>query len=200
MKEPAFYFDFRDPWSYLVAESILGGLPVAAPWMPIDSLQLAEGCAWSRAATDGTDLDSLKSEFEQAAKIADLQQVRWPKRFPFDSTDALVAAWHAKSIGRSVGYSLPAFRQAFAGGHDLQLEQTILIAASAAEIHPRSVTQALSRQTIKDQLQDATDQAIELGVRSVPAIWTGERVIHGPNCLSEAYDELSTSKSNPKSS
>ena len=54
----------------------------------------------------------------------------------------MLAATYAKQVGRTVAFSLAAFRQAFAGGRDLGDTDTVLIAAAACEMHPAAVLRA----------------------------------------------------------
>jgi len=85
---------------------------------------------------------------------------------------ALRAATYAKQIGRAVAFSLAAFRQAYAGGADLGDADVVLIAASACEMHPRAVLQALERDAVGRALHEATAQAVARGVQSAPTVWT----------------------------
>jgi 2-hydroxychromene-2-carboxylate isomerase len=185
---PAFFFDFGDPESYLAAERVLRTLPVATPWVPIDSSQLPER-TWGgfRCAEDEA---AARERIEAGAAGYGLQPVVWPPVVPPDTRKALLAAWYAKGIGRVVSFSLPAFRQAFAGGHDLGTETPVLLAASACEMHPRAIVQAFERPVIAAALDGATDRAIAAGVRRVPAIWTGDRVFHGDDGVDEAAAHL----------
>lgn len=186
---PAFYYDFRDPWSYLAAERVLHTLPVATPWVPIDASRLPGPHAWEGFRCE-TDRDAARERVEAIAAERGLQPVRWPVELPFDSRLALLAAWYAKGIGRVVSFSLPAFRQAFAGGHDLAHETYVLLAASACEMHPRAVVQAFGRPSVAAELDAATDRAIARGVTTVPAVWTGDRVFHGDDQLDAAAAHL----------
>jgi len=186
---PAFYFDFRDPESYLAAERVLRTLPVATPWVPVDAARLPGPHAWEgfRCAADE---QAARERVARRAAERGLQPVVWPAEVPFDSTRALRAAWYAKELGRVVSFSLPAFRQAYAGGHDLGSETFVLIAASAAEMHPRAISQALTREPVAAALAVATERAIARGVRTTPAIWTGDRVFHGDDGVDEAAARL----------
>jgi 2-hydroxychromene-2-carboxylate isomerase len=109
------------------------------------------------------------ADLELRARVAGLQPVRWPEPFPFDSDLALRAAAYAKSIGRVVAFTLAAFRQAYAGGHVLD-ETYVLISASACEMHPRAVLQALKSDRVGAQLDAFTERALARGVRDVPAV------------------------------
>lgn len=160
----AFYFDFASPEAYLAAERVLQTLPYAAEWIPIRSPR--EWAVFRCAEEERI----ARSEVERRATARALQAVRWPPAF--ESELALRAATYAKQIGRVVAFSLAAFRQAYAGGHDLGDQDVVLIAASACEMHPRAVLQALERDAVARALDQATALAAERGVLDVPAVWT----------------------------
>jgi 2-hydroxychromene-2-carboxylate isomerase len=175
-EQPAFfYFDLADPWSYMVAERILGVFPVICEWQPVHGPQLG----WRPPAIDGDGL---------AAAIAGhhLQPLRLPRAWPPDSRRAMLAATFAKSGGKTVSFSLAAFRQAFAGGRDLADEATVLLAAAACEMHPRAVLKAIEMRSVSDSLARAGDQALTAGVRTLPAIQVGDEVFACADALDRA--------------
>ena len=102
----------------------------------------------------------------------------------------MLAATYAKQAGRTVAFSLAAFRQAFAGGRDLGDLDTVLIAAAACEMHPTAVLKALEMRTVTRALDRATARARDAGVRSLPAIEVDGRVFDGPDALGEAVAVL----------
>jgi 2-hydroxychromene-2-carboxylate isomerase len=173
----AFYFDFASPEAYLASERVLGLLPFAAEWVPIRAPR-----AWSDGFRCAEEAAIARSEIERTAAQRMLQGVRWPPEF--DSELALRAATFAKQIGRVVAFSLAAFRQAYAGGADLGDTDVVLIAASACEMHPRAVLQALERDAIGRALDEATAEAVARGVADVPAVWTPDgRLLSGDAAL-----------------
>jgi len=160
----AFYFDFASPDAYLAAERVIQTLPFAAEWVPIRAPRAWDDgfrCAEERAIAEG--------EIERVAASRSLQAVRWPPAF--DSELALRAATYAKQIGRAVAFSLAAFRQAYAGGADLGDPDVVLIAASACEMHPRAVLQAIERDPVARALDAATAEAVARGVVTAPTVW-----------------------------
>ena len=174
--QPAFfYYDLADPWSYLIAERILGALPVVCEWEPVHGPQLG----WTVPAIDPAQL---------AAAVAQhgLQPLRVPARWPPDSRLAMLAATFAKGGGRTVPFSLAAFRQAFAGGRDLGDEGTVLIAAAACEMHPRSVLKGVEMRSVASSLHATGERALEAGVRTLPAITLGGEVFAGAGALERA--------------
>jgi hypothetical protein len=52
-----------------------------------------------------------------------------------------------------------------------------VIAAAACEMHPAAVLKAAELRGVRNALEAATARAASLGVRDVPAVWDGERVI-----------------------
>ena len=172
-EQPVFYFDFGSAESYLAAERVLALLH--AEWVPVRRGELL-----------GAGVDELAAaEVERRARERGLQPLRWPERAP--RTDlALRAATYAKQGGRTVQFSLAAFRQAFAGGRDLDDENTVVIAGAACELHPRALLVGIASRGVAQRLAAQTEGALAAGVRDVPAVLVGERVFHGDDGLEEA--------------
>lgn len=183
--DAAFYFDLASPLAYLAAERAIQTLPFAAEWQPILARRLP-GAESFEAFRCRTEEEIFRAEIERRARSLGLQPLRWPMPFPFDSERAMRAAVYAKSIGRTVAFALAAFRQAFAGGHDLEREEFVLIAASACEMHPAAVLKAIELRSTAQALADSTSRAAELGVGDVPAVRIGERVFAGERCPEQA--------------
>jgi 2-hydroxychromene-2-carboxylate isomerase len=126
---------------------------------------------------------AYREDVGRVAATRGLQPLVWPEPFPFDSGLAQRAATFAKGGGKTVGFALAAFRQAFAGGRDLSQPESVLIAAAAVEIHPRALLVGAETEGTRRRLREATAAARERGVRSVPAVWTGSEVLHGDAAL-----------------
>lgn len=182
-----FYFDLASPRAYLAAEQIPGKLPGDTQWHPVLERELP-------GAVDGpagafrceAEQEICRYEIERRALQLGLQPLRWPTGFPFDSEQAMRVATYAKSIGRGIAFAQAAFRQAFAGGQNLESPDFILIAAAACEMHPRAVLQSAERASVQAELERATALAIGLGVARVPAVRIGERVFEGEGELPNA--------------
>ena len=138
-----------------------------------------------RPATEAQ--SAFRADIECRARALDLQPLRWPEPFPFDSARAMRAATYAKSIGRAVPFAQAAFRQAFAGGHSLEPEY-VLIAAAACEMHPQAVIRGIELRSVGEQLDAATAEAAAAGVQQVPAVRIGERIFSGAHALAEAAE------------
>lgn len=168
VEQPVFYYDLGDPSSYLAAERVMTALPVVPEWEPV---------LWRPAA----DVD--REQLELRAIELGLQPVRWPRRWPPDSREAMLAATYAKRIGRAVAFSLAAFRQTFAGGRDLDDRDTVLIAGAACEMHPSALLKAIDTRSVVEALDRAGARAMAAGVSSVPAIELGGAVLQGEGLL-----------------
>jgi 2-hydroxychromene-2-carboxylate isomerase len=180
----AFYLDFAVPEAYLAAERILSLMPVPCEWVPVLAQELPAGGwgAWRCAEEREIEL----AQFERVAFGRGLQPVRWPGELPFDSRLAMHAATYAKGAGKTVAFSLAAFRQAYAGGRDLSVPDNVAIVGAACEIHPRALLTGVETRSVATGLARATELARERGVRSVPAVWVAGEVFHGDAELDRA--------------
>jgi 2-hydroxychromene-2-carboxylate isomerase len=189
----AFYFDLASPLAYLAAERVLHVLPGPAEWRPILACALAgDGTRVEDrgAAQQATHEQRLRSEIERHARELDLQPLRWPEPFPFDSSLAMRVATYAASIGRAVPFAQAAFRQAFAGGHSLEDPDFVLIAAAACEMHPAAVLRGAEMRATAARLAATTAAATQAGIADVPAIMVGERVFAGKDALARAAEQM----------
>ena len=150
---PPFFFDLADPLAYVEGERLRAEDP-RVEWVPVLAPP-AYRCA--------EEVATVREDVERAAARLNLQAVRWPDPFPFDSERAMLAATYAKQIGRAVAFSLAAFRQAYAAGRPLDADDNILIAAAACEMHPRAVLKALETRGVREALEEATSAAQRVG-------------------------------------
>jgi 2-hydroxychromene-2-carboxylate isomerase len=189
----AFYFDLASPAAYLAAERALRVLPGPCEWTPIlaRTLPHADGFDAYRCETDEL---AARERIERRAAALELQPLVWPIPFPFDSEHAMLAATYAHQIGKGVPFALAAFRQAFAGGHALSIEDHVLIAAAACEIHPTAITRAVKTRGVAAELARASAAAAALGVRDVPAVRIGERIEVGEDALERAGELLTLAR------
>jgi 2-hydroxychromene-2-carboxylate isomerase len=181
----AFYFDLASPLAYLAAERVLQVLPGPAEWRPVLARGLAGADTIARSGRHREQY-ALRAEVERRARTLQLQPLRWPQPFPFDSSLAMRVATYAASIGRAVPFAQAAFRQAFAGGHSLEDPDFVLIAAAACEMHPTAVLRGAQLQSIADKLAGATAAAAGAGVSDVPAVLVGDSVFVGEDALERA--------------
>jgi 2-hydroxychromene-2-carboxylate isomerase len=183
--DAAFYFDLRSPHAYLAAERALTTLPAPCEWQPVLSSMLPSAERFEAYRCEA-ELDAMRENVERRAAQLGLQPLRWPAPFPFDSEFAMLAATYAKRIGKTVAFALAAFRQAFAGGHALSDQDTVLIAGAACEIHPAAILKASQTRGVREELDRTTTRALALGVTDVPAVRVGERILLGERALEQA--------------
>jgi 2-hydroxychromene-2-carboxylate isomerase len=188
----SFYFDLSSPEAYLAAERVLRVLPRGAEWQPVLASGLA-GAGRFDAFRCREEEEILRSELARRARELDLQPLRWPDPFPFDSALAMRAATYAKSIGRVVPFAQAAFRQAFAGGHSLGETDHVLIAAAACEMHPAAVLRGAGLRSVERELATQTARAAAAGIIDVPAVSVGERVFAGERALERAAAHMGAS-------
>lgn len=184
-----FYYDFGSPYAYLAAERVTGLFAEAGAeppeWQPIllgGLFKRFDRDSWG----NGPGREEGMRICEARAEDYGLPPIRWPDPWPPNSLFSMRVATFAKEIGRTVSFSLAAFRQAFAAGRDLGDRDNVLLAAAAAEIHPRALVAATERDSVKSALREATDRAGDRGVRGVPAVVVNGNVFWGDDRLEEA--------------
>jgi 2-hydroxychromene-2-carboxylate isomerase len=184
-----FFYDLGSPYSYLAAERVNGLFAehgIEPPeWQPILLGGLFKRFDRESWGVGPGRLEGMQ-ECERRAAARGLPPFRWPDPWPGNMLYAMRAATFAKQLGRSVSFPLAAFRQAFAAGRDLSDPESVMIAAAAAEIHPRALATAVERDSTKARLRDATERAGDLGVRGVPAVVVAEQVFWGDDRLVDA--------------
>jgi 2-hydroxychromene-2-carboxylate isomerase len=186
-----FYYDLGSPYAYLSAERISGLFTAAGleqpEWQPIllgGLFRHFDRGSWAltEAREEGI------AEVERRAAEYGLPPLVWPDPWPGEMLTAMRVATFAKQTGRTVSFSLAAFRQQFAAGKDLSVPDNVLIAAAACELHPRALESAVKTKGVKDALREATDEAAVAGVFGVPSLRVGEEVFWGDDRLEEAVE------------
>jgi 2-hydroxychromene-2-carboxylate isomerase len=144
----ALYYDIGSPYAWVIAERVSQSLP-NAEWVPVLQPDVDDGPLW-----DG-DQDRI---IEFAQKFGLIRPKFNEDRMNLtiaDSRKMALAATYSKSIGRTVAFSLAAFRQCFGAARAVDEEDTILLAAAACEMHPRAVLQALEMKSTSESLTAA---------------------------------------------
>jgi len=197
-EHPVFYYDLGSPYAYLAAERVNGLFAEAGvqlpEWQPVllgGLFKRFDRSSWGL----GPERVNGIAECERRAGEYGLPPFRWPDPWPPNGLLAMRAATYAKEIGRTVSFSLAAFRQAFAAGRDLSEPDNVLLAGAAAEIHPRAMLAAVERDSVKCALREATDRAGDLGVKGVPAVVVDGEVFWGDDRLEEAVHAAARSLS-----
>jgi 2-hydroxychromene-2-carboxylate isomerase len=189
-----FYFDLGSPYAYLTAERISALFTEAEleqpEWQPV-----LLGGLFQRFGRDswanGPGREEGMAEVERRASAYGLPPVSWPDPWPGNTLFAMRVATFAKRTGRTVSFSLAAFRQAFAAGRDLSEPDNVLVAAAACELHPKALLKAVQTGIVKGALREATDRAAELGVRGVPSLAVDGEVFWGDDRVEEAVEAAS---------
>lgn len=184
-----FWFDLGSPYAYLSAERIsrlFADAALAQPeWRPVLLGGLFARFDRGSWAETGARAEGM-AEVERRAEAIGIQPIRWPEHWPNNGLHAMRVATYAKSIGRTVSFTLAAFRQAFAGGRDLSEPDNVAIAAAACELHPNAIAKAAASAGVKTKLRETTEEAGDRGVFGVPTVTVGDEVFWGDDRLEEA--------------
>ena len=79
-----------------------------------------------------------------------------------------------------------AFRRAFAEGADLADPRVLADIAAAVGLDGTGLASAIAARDVKDDLRARTEAALDLGVRGVPTLAIGDRLLYGDDRLDEA--------------
>jgi 2-hydroxychromene-2-carboxylate isomerase len=195
-QRPLFFYDLGSPYAYLAGERIASVFEAAGAeppeWQPVllgGLFRRFDRASWA----NGAGREQGLREVERRASAYGLPPIRWPNPFPGNTLFAMRAATFAKEIGRTVSFSLAAFRQAFAAGRDLTDPDNVYLAAASSELHPRALGTAVARDAVKRRLREATERAGDLGVIGVPSIVFGDQVFWGDDRLDQAADAVGRS-------
>jgi 2-hydroxychromene-2-carboxylate isomerase len=190
-----FYYDLGSPYAYFSAERISGLFTEAGleqpEWQPIllgGLFRQFERGSWAQTEARAEGI----AECERRAAEYGLPPIVWPEVWPGEMLGAMRVATFAKQAGRTVSFSLAAFRQQFAAGKDLSEPDNVMIAAAACELHPRALESAVKTKAVKEALREATDAAAAAGVFGVPSVRVGEEVFWGDDRLEEAVEAAAT--------
>lgn len=189
-QQVVFYFDLGSPYAYLTAERISGLFAEAGlaqpEWQPVLLGGLFKRFGRESWAAGGPQArQEGMAEIERRASAYGLPPISWPEPWPGDMLAAMRAAVFAKQAGRTVSYALAAFRQAFAGGRDLNELDGVLISAAACELHPRAVSAGIKTRAVKQALIDATTEAGDRGVTGIPTLRVRDQLFWGDDRLEE---------------
>ena len=191
-ERPVFYYDFNSPYAYLAAERVNQVLPVPPAWQPVSFGHILAATGrkpWSL----GPEREEGMREVERRAAERGLPPIHWLDGWPREthSLKPLRAAVFAEQAGKVISFSLAAFRQFFAAGRDLSDVDNVLLAAAAAELHPRAVLKGIETSSVKNRLQQTTEEALERGVTGIPTIAVGDELFWGDDRLEEAAEAAS---------
>lgn len=188
---PAFFFDPMCPFSYLAAERVERMLG-EVHWVPTAAASLhAPGPPLQVPLHDALERDPLEqtrivmARAEHQALVLRLPLV-WPDRFPAGSPAALRAAAYAAEADAGARFALAAARLAFCGGFDLEDRSVLADAAKAAELDVDEALAAASNPALDGPIHSTALGLRAHGVRSLPVIRAGRRLISGERMLEEA--------------
>lgn len=197
MAQLTFYYDIGSPYAWVVAERLAKCLP-EAEWQPVLQPDVDDGPLWDG---DTEQIYDFAQKFGLLRPVFDDDQLF---KTIADTRRMSLAAIYAKSIGRTVAFSLAAFRQVFNAAKPVDSDDTILLAAAACEMHPRAVLQALEMASTSDSLKTAGEQLLQrAGGRTELPVLIGEAAdgtavnAFEDDLLSLALREFAALKSHP---
>lgn len=188
MDEAVFYFDFNSPYAYLANSRIEDVVPVPVRREPIALaflLRAHDRVPWSMRKETR---ESGMRECIRRAQAYGLPPLRWPPGWPVESYSLapLRGAWLAGEQGAMREFTQAAFARNFVHGIGLRSQEDVLEAAAEAGLDQGLVREGLTADAVKQQLRQATERAIELGVVGVPTTAVGTELFWGDDQLEAA--------------
>jgi 2-hydroxychromene-2-carboxylate isomerase len=182
---PLLFYDLGSPYAYLAverAEGVLGAPPELRPVL-LGAIFAARGHgSWSATPRR----EAGMAEVERRAAAYGLPPLRWPADWPPNTLAAMRAAVWADREGRGAPFARAAFRRAFAEGADLADPRALADIASGAGLEGTALAGAIASRDVKDDLRARTEAALDLGVRGVPTLAIGDRLLYGDDRVDEA--------------
>jgi len=182
---PLLFYDLGSPYAYLAvarAERVLGTPPELRPVLLGAIFAVRGHGSWSATPRR----EAGMAEVERRAAAYGLPPLRWPADWPPNTLAAMRAAVWAEREGRGAPFARAAFRRAFAEGADLADAGVLADIAGTVGLDGAALAGAIASRAVKDDLRDRTASALDLGVRGVPTLATGGRLLYGDDRLDDA--------------
>jgi 2-hydroxychromene-2-carboxylate isomerase len=184
-----FRYDFNSPYAYLAALRIDDVIPDEVEWRPIAFaflLRAQQRVPWSMDERRPSGL----AEIEERAAERGLPPVTVPPGWPRESytLDPLRAAYAAADHGLLREYTFAAYRRNFVDGTGLRDGAAVDVAVEVGL--DRDEVLATMNGPAKGRLQQATEEAIAIGVPGVPTITVGDEHFWGDDRLEDAAKAL----------
>ena len=182
------YLDPASPYAYLAAERaerVLGTAPQLET-VVLGAIFRVRG--WGSWALTDARAEGM-AEVERRAREYGLPLV-WPAVWPANSLHASRLVVWADRHGALRETLLALLRAGFAEGRDIADHAVLRDVAAAVGLPAGEVDGALADQAIKDDLRRRTDEAVAAGVRGVPTLRIGDRLLFGDDRLEEAATTL----------
>lgn len=179
------YYDLASPYAYLAvsrAVDVLGEEPQLEPVLLGAIFGYRGHGSWAHTPRR----DDGEAEVERRARAYGLPRVVWPQDWPLNSLAAMRAAIHAGRKGLQHEFARAVFEREFAHGEDVSGIDALESIATGVGL--TGVREAVADPEIKQALRQATVDAWAAGVRGVPTLRAGDRMLFGDDRLEEAFD------------
>jgi 2-hydroxychromene-2-carboxylate isomerase len=154
-----------------------------AEWKPISLgglWKLSGGGSWALTERRAEGI----AEIEARAERYGLPPVRWPDPWPGHYLSAMRACLVAAEQGLVEDFARVALRMGFAERRDLSQLSAVWEAGVRAGLDPIALDDRIGAPEIKQRLIAETTAAYERGVRGVPTLADGDRLLWGDDKIS----------------
>lgn len=184
-----FYWDFPSPYAYIGAnliEAVAAKHGRSVDWRPVSIGHLWKAIP-DRAPIPKQKMDHMMHDWTRSAKLAGLPIVSTPEPFPTDAKlpRLLFYRLKAQDAGKAVAFAKTAFRQYWGEGRDIAQPEQLAGLLENLGIAEAELAAAAQDGAARQQVLDATAEAINLKAFGTPTFivdgemfWGSDRIDH----------------------
>ena len=184
-----FYWDFPSPYAYIGAnliEAVAQKHGRSVDWRPVSLGHLWKAIP-DRAPIPQQKMDHMMHDWTRSARLAGLPIVTKPDPFPTDAKlpRLLFYRLKAQDPGKAVAFAKATFRQYWGEGRDIAKPEHLAGVLKTLGISEGELSSAAEDQVARQQVLDATAEAINLKAFGTPTFvvdgemfWGADRIDH----------------------
>jgi 2-hydroxychromene-2-carboxylate isomerase len=167
-----FYFDFSSPYGYLAAQKIdqIGErYGRAVNWHPIMLGVILKQTGNAPNADIGLKSDYMRQDVPRLAEMMGAP-FTWPEPFPVATLAAARGYYWLQEHDpeKAVPFAKAVYHHYFGKGVDISDIQDVVLIAEEMGIDGAALTEAVTRDDVKQRVKDKTSEAMDLGVFGSP--------------------------------
>ncbi|MGH8506746.1 MAG: 2-hydroxychromene-2-carboxylate isomerase [Stenotrophobium sp.] len=180
-----FFWEPGSPYTYLAAtqiERIAAETGATVQWKPFLLGKVFEARGTKLPASIPAKAQYM---FKDLARWAQVYQVpvTMPKVFPVHSLLASRAAIAAAQLGHEAAAALAILSAYWGEGHDISQAEVLAAAFAKAGLDGAAILARAQEQSVKDQLKENTEAALQRGVFGAPSMFVGDAMFWGNDRL-----------------
>lgn len=180
-----FFWEPGSPYTYLAAtqiERIARETNSTVQWKPFLLGKVFEARGTKLPASIPAKAAYMFKDLSRWAQVYQVP-VTMPKVFPVHSLLASRAAIAASQLGHESAAALAILGAYWGEGHDISQAEVLMAAFAKAGLDGSAILARAQEQSVKDQLKENTEAAIQRGVFGAPTMFVGDAMFWGNDRL-----------------